>query len=766
MTVQRNLLLLSLLLLTPVALAEPMTKAQLLQQEGTTSGTLSPQTLAQVPEPNLTPEEDSGEIDLLNEVTVTATRRSTRLRDTSSTVYIVGREELEQKGANNVGDAIRGVPGVQTNLFGAGSDVHNNYFIRGLPNSGLGILVDGRLITNLNQEHFDLGDLPVNNLEQVEVLTGSGAVLYGSNAVGGVVNLITRRPTEPLEARFKTEFGSYGYSNYLASFGGKMERFGYMLDYQQFDTSNDYYYEVQRPTGLFTGVRPNGYVNARNYNATLTYDLDERNRLALDAYVRTNTRGIAPFTIIDPTRPLETDGEAQFEITRLSTESQGVALTYDSQLGLGQDSELQVVLGLDHNRITEQAGYEPEDLGVYTDISAFNAQVRHNWQFDPTNNFTYGFDYIREFGNSAANDGSLTNFDSAAGRPAIFGLYTWTPSETLLFNVGARYTVPDPLVNGSFTRTLSSSFDPGVGARWQITPTLALRGNYQSVYRAPNFNDLFGATTHIGNPFLEAETGTSLDVGVDWQPSPSTLLRLTYFHSDINNLVDYLLVRNSCAANGFAEASPECVNGLADESLNNDPASNAERFRVSYPRLSTSGLEGAFNWQVSPRLGFFATITLTDSRILEAPDAATTNQQLDALAGLGSEGQDLRGVDQAERDALIGTQYPLVPFSTTRLGVTYEEPTGFQASLFANLSGQRTVDVNHVGPFATTHPARLAPGSLLDGYTTLDFSARLPLTSAIVANVYIDNLLGTYYERSYGNPAPSFNFRVGLAYGF
>jgi len=123
-------------------------------------------------------------------------------------------------------------------------------------------------------------------------------------------------------------------------------------------------------------------------------------------------------------------------------------------------------------------------------------------------------------------------------------------------------------------------------------------------------------------------------------------------------------------------------------------------------------------------------------------------------------------VDQAERDALIGTQYPLVPFSTTRLGVTYEEPTGFQASLFANLSGQRTVDVNHVGPFDTTHPARLAPGSLLDGYTTLDFSARLPLTSAIVANVYIDNLLGTYYERSYGNPAPSFNFRVGLAYGF
>ncbi len=743
---RKLLLLLTTLGLIPTLRAEPIiTKQDLLAQAPPTSA-----------EPLRS--------DLLDEITVTATRREVRLRDTPSTIYVIPAKEIERKGANSVGEAIRGVPGVQSNIFGAGADVHNNYFVRGLPNSGLGILVDGRLITNLNQEHFDLADLPVFNVERIEVLTGSGATLYGSNAVGGVINVITKQPTGPLEGTTKVEFGSYGYSKYLVSYRGKIERFGFNVDYQQFDASNDYYYEIKRPNGVFKGTRTNGYARSKDYDLNLSYDFDERNRLRFDSYYRNVTKGIAPFSIIDPSRPLidPDTNETQFEVSRLTDTSYGLALTYNLEIAEG--SQVQVSSALDNTRITEAAAYDPEDLGTFTDVSAFNFSIRHAWQINENNNITYGFDYIREFGKSADNNpGGTFNFDAAAGRPGLFALYTWKPVSEVTLVGGIRQTIPDPITARGLTRTIPSSLDPSLGLRWQITPTIAFRTNYQQVYRAPNFNDLFGRTTHIGNPFLEPETGTAYDIGFDWQTGNTSLLRITYFHSDINNLVDYLLVRNSCAANGLDPSSLACT---SNPDFNNDPASNAERFRVDYPLVSTSGFEAAFNWQITPEWNTFATLTLTDSRVVGAPDPQLINEQLDQVGALNNSDEGLFGVDVAERNRLIQTQYPLVPYSTARIGVTYAQPSGLEVSLFGNLSGQRTVDVNHVGPFDTTNPARLAPGTLIEGYATVDLSARFPLGNSLILNTYIDNLLGTYYERSYGNAAPGINFRAGLAYTF
>lgn len=748
----------------------PFTKQDLMRLAQTDAqGLKQPETVAQSGEQAGDPTQPlSGSNFTLDEVSVTGTRRPVKLKDTSTTVYVIDRQELERKGANSVGEAIRGVPGVQSNLFGAGSDVHGNYFIRGLPNSGLGILVDGRLITNLNQEHFDLADLPVYNVERVEVLTGSGATLYGSNAVGGVVNVITRQPTKPLEGEVKVEFGSFGYSNYIANYSGKLDKLGYHFGYRQFDTSNNYYYQIERPGRLFTGFRPNGYIASKYYDFNLAYDFDDRNRLRLDTYLRGVTKGVAPFSIVNPSLPLidpET-GTTQFEITRLNNQAHGIALTYDAQLGAGRDSQLQILTAIDRNLVVEAAGYDPEDQGTYTDVSAFNLQIRHNWQFTQASNITYGFDYIREFGRSGANDNSIFNFDTGAGRPAFFALYNWRIVEPLLLSVGGRVTFPDPIVAKGLTREIPSSFDPTVGLRYQITPTIALRANYQRVYRAPNFNDLFGRTTHIGNPFLDPETGTAYDVGIDWQTGNNSLLRLTFFHSDIENLVDYLLVRNSCAANGFADESSTCQAGLASGDLNNDPRSNAQRFRVGYPQVNTSGVELGFNWQIDPSWSVFATGTVTDSRVVQPPSTAVTNSQLQQIGQINSSNEGLFRVDDVERNALVQTQYPLVPFLSSRLGVNYQTPGGLRASLFCNISGGRSVDVNHVGPFDTTDPARLPPGTLIPGYTTFDLTFGVPLGSTLALTGYLDNLFNSYYERSYGNAAPGTNFRLGLTSSF
>jgi vitamin B12 transporter len=690
----------------------------------------------------------------LDSVTVTATLRPTRVRDTPGVVYVIDRKEIQQKGARTVGDALRGVPGVVSNLFGAGADVHGTYFIRGLPTTSTALLLDGRPINNLNQEHVDLNELPVAAVERIEVLTSGATTLYGSTAVGGAINVITRRPPKVFEGSAEANWGSYGYSDYRFAFGGPItEAARFNLYANTFNTNNDYFYSVERPGILLSGIREFGAFTSTNYGFDLDIDADERTTITLSSYYRQGARGISLFALRDPREAIEyidpETGETAVASAnelglnesltpRIFIDYWGGALTVNRRLGEGDDSNLQVRLSYDRGRTTEQEIEDGEVEFLTTDVGIFGTRLLHAWQLSPGYNLTYGFDLIREGGNSFGSENPLI-FEAEIIQPSLFALNTFRPADNLVLTAGLRASFATRAVSREFNRDFGGSVDPSIGIRWQAIPVLALRSTFSKVYKTPNFFDLFGRGEILGNPDVVPETGTTWDVGFDWQPSPTSLIRFSYFLNDITNLLGYNIIE-------FDDPTDQALAERFDYELN-------DRIRVNFPRVRSSGFEISANWQFAPNWTLFATETYTDAR-----------------------------VEQGFKAAYTQTQYPLVPFHSGRAGISYDNPSGWRAALFVNFQGLRSVDPLHIGPgFASlegepvfdprtgrqvANAGFLPAGSLLPGYATLDLSFRIPLLPNASLLGYIDNLTSVRYERSYGNGAPPINFRLGLNVGF
>lgn len=742
-------------------LSHPRARDLLSQSSGTPSeakgtdasagGAIPVPALAQVPG-------EEGTTYELDQVTVTGNLRPTKVRDIPGSVYVIDQKEIQQKGARTVGDALLGVPGVVSNLAGPGADVHSTYFIRGLPTTSTALLIDGRSVNNLNQEHVDLNELPVFGVDRIEVYTGGATTLYGSTAVGGVINIITRRPPKTFETNAELTFGSYGYSDYRFSVGGPLaDNLRFDLYTNVFKSANSYFYQVDRPGITLSGIRQNGAVDSNTYGFNLDWVPDSDSTLSFDSYYRQGGRGINLFSLEDPrqaipfvnpniTDPADPLYGTRFAsanalglndelVPRIFIDYYGTALTYNRKLGADKKSNLQVRLSYDRGRTTEFAFGE----GDATDISVFGLRLLHDWQLSPGDNLTYGFDFLQEGGNSvtAGGEGTQLNYEATIGRPSFFALNTFKPVENVVLTTGLRASFGNSAFSRAFNRDFQGSVDPSFGARWNVTPDFGLRGTFSRIYKTPNFNDLFGVGEIKGNPGLSPERGSTWDLGFDWQPSRTSLIRFSYFVNDIENLLGYELIQSD-------DPNDQRLQALYGYEKN-------DRVRVNFPQVRTSGFELSANWQFAPRWTVFATETYTDARI-----------------------------NQGFKDSYDQTQYPLVPFHSGRAGLAYDNPAGWRASLFVNFQGLRSVDPLHIGPGFASDPetgesvvdptsgnqisnaGALSQGTLLPGYATLDLSLRVPLSSGVALTGYIDNLANTRYERNYGNGGPPINFRLGI----
>jgi len=148
----------------------------------------------------------------LGEVVVTATKQERLAKDTPAAVTVITSEDIEKSGASTVAEVLKGVPGVTVyDLYGVSSDV----VLRGNYHAGHSygytlILVDGmpQVSPDTGKAYWDM--IPLSNIERIEVVMGPGSALWGGNAVGGTINIITKKPSEEPIAQIATKFGEYG----------------------------------------------------------------------------------------------------------------------------------------------------------------------------------------------------------------------------------------------------------------------------------------------------------------------------------------------------------------------------------------------------------------------------------------------------------------------------------------------------------------------------------------------------------------------------
>lgn len=144
----------------------------------------------------------------LDPLIVTATRSAERLSQTTRSVSVISADEISARGVRTVADALRGVPGldvVRTGALGGTTSI----FTRGSESDHTVVLIDGVKV-NLAGGAIDMASLSVDNIERIEVVRGSASTLYGSNAIGGVIHIITRQGGGPLRMTATADGGSFG----------------------------------------------------------------------------------------------------------------------------------------------------------------------------------------------------------------------------------------------------------------------------------------------------------------------------------------------------------------------------------------------------------------------------------------------------------------------------------------------------------------------------------------------------------------------------
>jgi len=444
-------------------------------------------------------------------IVVSSSRRAVPLREVGSSVSVVTAAELEAQGIFYVEDALRRLPGVQASSSGGrGGQVAVR--LRGEESYRTLVLVDGIRVADgaLPQAAVNFGNLTVTAIDRIEVLRGPQALLYGADAIGGVINIVTRRGGEDA-AGLALEGGSHETYTARGFVGGARDRVDLAL-------SGDY-------------TRTDG-ISAKVGDPTLADD---------DGYHNLTLHGVAGAALTEGTR-LEvvgrySDSYAQFDgfsfdpDRELLTEEVAarVALTSDE---VGEGLHHLIAYNFYQVRRTDLDGGMPTRDFLNALISRFDTD-RHEAEYlvslDPINGhgFTAGASYLSEEVTTDAINDTTSAFAAYAEWQA-----EW--SENFFTTVGARFDAPEDYDDHVSLRATAAYLVPLFGDE-----ETKFRASAGTGFRAPSaYERAYNAGASL--PELSEETGIGFDVGVD-QPlfAGAAMLSLTYFDQSIEDEIRY-----------------------------------------------------------------------------------------------------------------------------------------------------------------------------------------------------------------------------------
>ena len=171
-------------------------------------------------------QEEKKEVVELEKMVVTATKKERAAKETPATITVITSEDIVKSGASTVAEALKSVPGITFYDYGGGtSGVQGKIIMRGHYHGtdGFGhilVLVDGMPMVQPDSGCIYWDMIPLSNVERIEVVMGPGSALWGGNAVGGTINIITKKPSYKPQAELSTKFGEYGMKHH--SFYGQI----------------------------------------------------------------------------------------------------------------------------------------------------------------------------------------------------------------------------------------------------------------------------------------------------------------------------------------------------------------------------------------------------------------------------------------------------------------------------------------------------------------------------------------------------------------
>ena len=463
----------------------------------------------------------------LGTVVVTATRTEQPIERATTSISVITRDEIESRDAPAVIDVLRDVPGVDVSQSGSPGSTAS-VFIRGANADQTLVLIDGTEVNSPTLGDFDFGILNTDNIDRVEVLRGSGGTLYGSEAVGGVINVITQRGEGPPHLTLLNEGGNGDTQRHRLSVSGAEGIVGLSgsLSYQSaggFRPINDDYTQLA---------------------GSLRLDADLLEHGTLRGFFRYGDSNLGLFNNLNFLAPFTPDPNARFSdelyLFKGEWEHRPVdSFTYRVAGSVVHDTETFT----DPDALTN-FGFSTLSR-IPTQITTGEAQA--NYYAGSIGITTAGF----EFKEKEARPKSINATFDPTGPP--LAEQRFSPSRSIYSGyLQQQILLLDDRLVGSggfrvdgdedFGREVSASWSVGYLQDWDHTGRWATRvkGSYAEGFKAPTFNELF--FPNFGNPGLDAETSSEYDGGAEqrlWGEWVS--VDATYFNRRTSNLIQSAL---------------------------------------------------------------------------------------------------------------------------------------------------------------------------------------------------------------------------------
>jgi outer membrane receptor for ferrienterochelin and colicins len=439
---------------------------------------------------------------------VTGTRSQHASWDAPIPTESITIEDARKRGKQNLADVLADQPGVEVVPALRGQTVR----LQGLDSKYVLILIDGQRVTGKVGESFDLESISVEQIERVEIVRGAVSSLYGSDGIGGVVNIILRRPrtnSQDLRLRWGTddETAIGGQASFVA------DTYDHAISLNA--SQQEAWRRTSSPATQFSGIEGGAITWQNNWNPISDFSL--KTRLGFEVN-RIEGTDVSPAGAIwdrasDSTRTsLQISPEKHFE--------NGSILKLDSQLQ-AYDDIYKTVARLQTSERTKEL--TKEQLQEHT--------LSYQHELGSAHLFTWGLTYINEY----LESDRLQSDHVDRQRTSFFAQDEWTLHNDLTLVPGFRLDDDSQFGDHSSGK---------LALRYALSEDTVLRPSYGAGYRAPAFKELYLRFENfsvgydvIGNPELQPEISRSYQFAIDHRLNAEQALSLNVFQNSISDLI-------------------------------------------------------------------------------------------------------------------------------------------------------------------------------------------------------------------------------------
>lgn len=558
---------------------------------------------------------DTIDVEALEEVVITATRTTRHLGSLPMPVQIVSKADIKKSNSLRLADILNEQTGLITvSDFGGGEGIQ----LQGLDSQYTLVLIDGVPLVGRSAGTLDLNRITVGNIKQIEIVKGASSSLYGSEALGGVINIITEKPKYGFRGETNFRTGSFGTTDIGASLSNREDKLGLSLFVNRF-SSGGFDFDKSTPVATVSPFENYTFDGKITYEFTEKLDLvlsgrifsQEQENMAQNAQTLALYKGQSTInewnTRLTTTYQFSADFEGIFEM--YATQYKTAEFLNDVQGNLFSESNF------------NQTFLRPE--------------FRSTWTL-PKSELTSGIGLTHE-----TLDRTFFDEKPVFNAPFVFSQYDWTPNENLNVIIGARFDAQNQY---------QSQFNPKFAINYKFSNKFSAKASAGRGFKAPDFRQLFfnfsnstvgyrvlgfnvvsdiipelenqqqvvvregiNLTSFEGN--LRPESATNFNLGVSYQLFTKIKTDINFFRNDISNLIDTRAIATDLASGqnifSYVNVDEVYTQGL-EYNLSYTPSDNL-KMSFGYQLLYAKDKEAEADFRAG-RVNATSTIILTEDQ--------------------------------------------------------------------------------------------------------------------------------------------------------